>query len=81
MRRAPRARCTRTLSSQQVDHHARGLVDLTTRDLVVLLARTEDQTRDLRPDTIDTDITRQLLRHQHEILTELDHRRNRTTPT
>ena len=71
----------RTVGSQQGDHQARGLVDLATGDLVVLLARTEEQTRELRPDTVGSDITRQLLRHQHGILTELNHRRNRIAPT
>ncbi len=52
----------------------RHLISLTIRDLIILLAWTEDQTRDLPSDTVETHATHRILRHQREILTELNRR-------
>jgi hypothetical protein len=50
------------------------LIRLTIRDLLILLACTEDETRVLPSDPVETRATHQILRHQHEIVTELQRR-------
>lgn len=69
----PRKRCSP--AQRRRDRAApRHLISLTIRDLIILLAWTEDQTRDLPSGTGETHATRHIRRHQREILTELNRR-------
>jgi len=51
---------------------------LTIRDLILLLSRTEEQTRQIDGGSLDRAVTDQLLHHQHAILAELRRRGRRT---
>lgn len=67
-------------SETGIDVGSQDLRDLSIRDLIALLGRTEDQARQIRHDTLPSPATKQLLRYQHAILAEL-RRRTSLDPT